>query len=90
MLKARCLGACSMAPAVVVDGEVHGHAVPAELVDVAGEAMSTDGPGTSAPGPPPASARAAHPRRPGQGVGERMPGCGLPVDGIRPALRSPS
>ena len=27
-------GACSMAPAVVVDGEVHGHAVPAELVDV--------------------------------------------------------
>lgn len=34
VLKARCLGACSMAPAVVVDGEVHGHAVPAELVDV--------------------------------------------------------
>jgi bidirectional [NiFe] hydrogenase diaphorase subunit len=34
VLKARCLGACSMAPAVVVDGEVHGHAVPAQLVDV--------------------------------------------------------
>jgi bidirectional [NiFe] hydrogenase diaphorase subunit len=34
VLKARCLGACSMAPAVVVDGEVHGHALPAELVDV--------------------------------------------------------
>jgi bidirectional [NiFe] hydrogenase diaphorase subunit len=34
VLKARCLGACSMAPAVVVDGEVHGHAVPADLVDV--------------------------------------------------------
>ena len=34
VLKACCLGACSMAPAVVVDGEVHGHAVPAELVDV--------------------------------------------------------
>ncbi len=33
VLKARCLGACSMAPAVVVDGEVHGHAVPAQLVD---------------------------------------------------------
>jgi bidirectional [NiFe] hydrogenase diaphorase subunit len=34
VLKARCLGACSMAPAVVIDGEVHGHAVPEELVDV--------------------------------------------------------
>ena len=34
VLKARCLGACSMAPAVVVDGEVHGHAVPAELLEV--------------------------------------------------------
>ncbi len=34
VLKARCLGACSMAPAVVIDGEVHGHAVPARLVDV--------------------------------------------------------
>jgi bidirectional [NiFe] hydrogenase diaphorase subunit len=33
VLKARCLGACSMAPAVVVDGNVHGHADPAELVD---------------------------------------------------------
>lgn len=26
LLKARCLGACSMAPAVVVDGDVHGKA----------------------------------------------------------------
>jgi bidirectional [NiFe] hydrogenase diaphorase subunit len=34
VLKARCLGACSMAPAVVVDGEVHGHAVPGDLVGV--------------------------------------------------------
>jgi bidirectional [NiFe] hydrogenase diaphorase subunit len=34
VLRARCLGACSMAPAVVVDGEVHGHAMPAELVKV--------------------------------------------------------
>ncbi len=34
VLKARCLGACSMAPAVVVDGEVHGHATPRDLVDV--------------------------------------------------------
>ncbi len=34
VLKARCLGPCSMAPAVVIDGEVHGKAVPAELVDV--------------------------------------------------------
>ena len=32
LLKARCLGACSMAPAVVVDGEVHGRTVPSELV----------------------------------------------------------
>jgi bidirectional [NiFe] hydrogenase diaphorase subunit len=28
VLKARCLGACSMAPAVVLDGQVHGHMVP--------------------------------------------------------------
>jgi len=34
VLKARCLGACSMAPAVVVDGEVHGHVLPSALVDV--------------------------------------------------------
>lgn len=31
VLKARCLGACSMAPAVVIDGEAHGKVVPAEL-----------------------------------------------------------
>ena len=31
LLKARCLGACSMAPAVVIDGEVHGKTVLAEL-----------------------------------------------------------
>ncbi len=34
LLKARCLGPCSMAPAVVIDGEVHGHALQAELVGV--------------------------------------------------------
>jgi len=32
VLKARCLGACSMAPAVVIDGEVHGKMVPSALV----------------------------------------------------------
>lgn len=31
VLKARCLGACSLAPAVVIDGEVHGKATPAGL-----------------------------------------------------------
>jgi bidirectional [NiFe] hydrogenase diaphorase subunit len=34
LLKARCLGACSMAPAVVVDGEVHGKVAPAEIVSL--------------------------------------------------------
>jgi bidirectional [NiFe] hydrogenase diaphorase subunit len=32
LLTARCLGACSLAPAVIVDGEVKGKAVAAELV----------------------------------------------------------
>jgi bidirectional [NiFe] hydrogenase diaphorase subunit len=32
LLKAFCLGPCSMAPAAVVDGEVHGRAAPGELV----------------------------------------------------------
>jgi len=32
LLKARCLGACSMAPAVVVDGDVQGHMGPGQLV----------------------------------------------------------
>jgi bidirectional [NiFe] hydrogenase diaphorase subunit len=32
LLTARCLGACSLAPAVIVDGEVQGKATPAELV----------------------------------------------------------
>lgn len=31
LLKARCLGACSMAPAVVIDEETHGRAKPAEI-----------------------------------------------------------
>lgn len=34
LLKARCLGACSLAPAVVVDGEVHGKAVPTEVASL--------------------------------------------------------
>jgi bidirectional [NiFe] hydrogenase diaphorase subunit len=34
LLKAFCLGPCSMAPAAVVDGEVHGKATPAELVQL--------------------------------------------------------
>lgn len=32
LLKARCLGACSMAPAVVVDEKVYGKIAPSELV----------------------------------------------------------
>ena len=31
LLSARCLGACSMAPAVVVDGDVHGKMTTAEM-----------------------------------------------------------
>ncbi len=31
LLQARCLGACSMAPAVVVDGEVHGRVTPSSI-----------------------------------------------------------
>jgi bidirectional [NiFe] hydrogenase diaphorase subunit len=31
VLKARCLGACSLAPAVVIDDEVHGKLTPAGL-----------------------------------------------------------
>jgi bidirectional [NiFe] hydrogenase diaphorase subunit len=34
LLKARCLGACSLAPAVVVDSEVHGKVVPAAVADL--------------------------------------------------------
>ncbi|HMK95997.1 MAG TPA: bidirectional hydrogenase complex protein HoxE [Acidimicrobiales bacterium] len=34
VLKARCLGACSMAPAVVVDGEVRGKVGAPELVSL--------------------------------------------------------
>ena len=33
LLTARCLGACSLAPAAIVDGEVEGRVIPAELVD---------------------------------------------------------
>jgi bidirectional [NiFe] hydrogenase diaphorase subunit len=32
LLTARCLGACSLAPAVIVDGEVRGHVGADELV----------------------------------------------------------
>jgi bidirectional [NiFe] hydrogenase diaphorase subunit len=32
LLTARCLGACGIAPAVVLDGTVHGHATPESLV----------------------------------------------------------
>lgn len=31
VLKARCLGVCSLAPAVVIDNEVHGKMTPAGL-----------------------------------------------------------
>jgi len=34
LLKARCLGACSMAPAVVIDEQVHGRVAPGELVSL--------------------------------------------------------
>ena len=32
ILTARCLGACSLAPAAIVDGDVHGKVVPGDLV----------------------------------------------------------
>jgi bidirectional [NiFe] hydrogenase diaphorase subunit len=32
LLTARCLGACGVAPAVVLDGTVHGHATPDDLL----------------------------------------------------------
>lgn len=32
LITARCLGACSLAPAVVLDGVVHGHATAEELL----------------------------------------------------------
>jgi bidirectional [NiFe] hydrogenase diaphorase subunit len=32
LLTGRCFGSCSLAPAAIVDGEVQGHVVPAELV----------------------------------------------------------
>jgi bidirectional [NiFe] hydrogenase diaphorase subunit len=34
VLKARCLGACSLAPAVVVDGEVHGKVEPGAVAEL--------------------------------------------------------
>lgn len=37
LLTARCIGACSLAPAVIVDGEVRGRVGAAELVDQLGE-----------------------------------------------------
>ena len=32
LLTARCLGACSLAPAAIIDGQVEGRVRPAELV----------------------------------------------------------
>ncbi len=32
LLQARCLGACSMAPAIVVDGQVHGRVTPGTVL----------------------------------------------------------
>lgn len=37
LLTARCLGACSLAPAAIVDGEVHGRVTPASLVERLGQ-----------------------------------------------------
>ena len=34
VLRARCLGACAMAPAAVVDGEVYGKITPADLIRI--------------------------------------------------------
>ena len=34
VLRARCLGACAVAPAAVVDGEVHGKISPADLMSI--------------------------------------------------------
>ena len=32
LLTARCLGACSLAPAAIIDGQIEGRVRPAELV----------------------------------------------------------
>jgi bidirectional [NiFe] hydrogenase diaphorase subunit len=37
LLTARCLGACSLAPAAIIDGEVHGRLRPAELAERLGQ-----------------------------------------------------
>jgi bidirectional [NiFe] hydrogenase diaphorase subunit len=36
LLQARCLGACSMAPAVVLDGDVHGRVTPTSIAPLLG------------------------------------------------------
>jgi bidirectional [NiFe] hydrogenase diaphorase subunit len=32
VMQARCIGACGLAPAIVVDGEIHGKATPDKLL----------------------------------------------------------
>jgi bidirectional [NiFe] hydrogenase diaphorase subunit len=43
LLTARCLGACGIAPAVVLDGQARGHETPQALLDAIGGWL-TDGP----------------------------------------------
>lgn len=46
LVTARCLGACGIAPAVVIDGAVHGHVTPAQL---AGQVKGWLASGTAGP-----------------------------------------
>ncbi|HZD71666.1 MAG TPA: bidirectional hydrogenase complex protein HoxE [Actinomycetes bacterium] len=50
LLSARCLGACSLAPAMVLDGEVHGRLMGDAVVDRL-EALCRRGPGSPEGGP---------------------------------------
>jgi len=42
VLTARCLGACSLAPAVIVDGEIVGNATPEKLIERLSRCMDDD------------------------------------------------
>ena len=91
LLKARCLGACSMAPAVGGRRRGARQGRTRRTGSAAGGAMSAStGPGTRGAGSaagagPNRSSPTARPRASAQ----HLPGCRLPVDGIRPAVRSP-
>jgi len=53
----RCIGACGLAPAVMVDGEVHGHASPTELREMVRWLRSGAGSDGERPDPDPGGDR---------------------------------